>query len=345
MKKNKLLYFFTFSIGIAFLIACNPIKNKVNRAFYFWKSTFELSPQEKNLLQNHHINMLYVKYFDVMWNAKLNTVIPVAKIKFKQNIPTQIQIIPVVFISNNALVKTNTNQIQKLANDIAQLLKSYQTSVKQNSLEIQLDCDWTLSTKEKYFDLVYHLKQQFNSSTQWSATIRLHQIKYLNNTGVPPVNKGMLMYYNMGNIYSTHDNSIFNEADAAKYAPYIKYYPLPLDAVLPVFSWLKVFRNSKLHELLNQISMEELVATHHFKKINEHTLQAIQIGHYKGYSYLTNDLIFVEKCDPKLSLQAANHLHNYFQHQSFNLALFHLDQNNLLNYATKDIETLFTSFN
>jgi hypothetical protein len=345
MKKNKLLYFITFSIGIAFLIGCNTNKSRVSRAFYFWKSTFELSTNEKNILYNHQINTLYVKYFDVMWNAKLNAVVPVAKIKFKQNIPSQIQVIPVVFITNNALIKTKENQIPKLANDIAQILKSYQTVVHQNIAEIQLDCDWTLSTKEKYFHLIEHLKLQFNSSIQWSATIRLHQIKYADNTGLPPVNKGMLMYYNMGNIHSTKYNSIFNKEDAEKYAPYIKQYPLHLDAVLPVFSWLKVFRNTKLHELLNQISMEELVATQHFKKINEHTLQAIQIGHYKGYYYLTNDLIIVEKCDTKLSLQAANHLHNYFQQQSFNLALFHLDQNNLLNYATKDIETLFTSFN
>ena len=91
------------------------------------------------------------------------------------------------------------------------------------------------------------------------------------------------MYYNMGNIEHQHNNSIFNENDAEKYAPYIKQYPLPLDAVLPLFSWVKVFRNHKMHQLLNQISFQELISSNLFQHINEYI--------YKIKSINLNELV------------------------------------------------------
>jgi hypothetical protein len=332
---------------ISFIVfnACNAKSKKINRAFYFWKSTFELSIKEQKILQEHHINTLYVKYFDVLWNAQQNQAAPVAKIRFKQAIPTYLKIVPVVFITNNALLKTHADSIIKIANKIASLIQSYQPVIKNRISEIQIDCDWTLSTKEKYFSLLKALKRQFPNETQWSATIRLHQIKYATTTGIPPVNKGMLMYYNMGNINSTSSNSIFNEVDASKYAPYIKQYPLALDAVLPAFTWLKVFRKQKLHKLLNQITFFELLATQQFKKVNENTLQALQIGHYKSYYFLPNDIIISENGKPKLCQEAAMHLSNYFHPHTFTIALFHLHQNNLSNYDAQDFENIFNSFN
>ena len=66
--------------------------------------------------------------------------------------------------------------------------------------EIQLDCDWNSSTQKKYFNLIEEMKLYPTwENIVWSATIRLHQLKYPKQTGVPPVNKGVLMFYNMGN--------------------------------------------------------------------------------------------------------------------------------------------------
>jgi hypothetical protein len=346
MHKNWALTIVIIITSLILFNACiNTESKKINRAFYFWKSTFEISKTEQKILQEHHINTLYVKYFDVMWNAKQNKAVPVAKVRFKDAVPSKIKIVPVVFITNNALLKTQNDSIIKMANHIAALIQSYQPIIKNRISEIQIDCDWTLSTKEKYFKLLQALKSHFSSEVQLSATIRLHQIKYAATTGIPPVNKGMLMYYNMGNINSTTSNSIFNETDAAKYAPYIKQYPLALDAALPAFSWLKVFRKQKMHELLNQITFDELLATSQFKKVNENTLKALQTGHYKDYYFLTNDIVISENCEPKLSYAAAKQLHNYFNQPTFTLALFQLNQNNLSNYDAQDFENIFTSFN
>ncbi|MGG2305049.1 hypothetical protein ACE4Z6_26875, partial [Salmonella enterica] len=92
----------------------------------------------------------------------------------------------------------------------------------------QIDCDWTLGTKEKYFSLLKRIKERM--ALPLSCTIRLHQVKYQAKTGVPPVDRGMLMYYNMGHVEgATETNSIYDPANADKYVSYVKDYPLPLD--------------------------------------------------------------------------------------------------------------------
>ena len=345
MKRYAWFSFLMICTTLALLLACRSNKNKVTRAFYYWKSIFELHQKELQLIEKHNINTLYIKYFDVVWNEELNSAVPVAKISFKQAVPEQLQIIPVVYIANKALIKCHYDSIKNLANSISKLIKNYQPIVNKNIAEIQIDCDWTLSSKEKYFGLLKEIENQFGSKIILSATIRLHQIKYASTTGIPPVQKGMLMYYNMGNLQSKKSNSIFNEADAEKYAPYIKQYPLPLDAVLPVFSWVKVFRKQRMIKLLNQTSLDELEKHGRFKSIDNNTVQALNTNQYNDFYYLTNDIFVEENMHPTSSLKAAKHLHRYFNSTNFTLALFHLQQPNLNEFTSQDIEDIYTTFN
>ena len=82
-----------------------------------------------------------------------------------------------------------------------------------------------------------------------SATIRLHQVKYYKQAGIPPVDRGMLMFYNMGKLNAlTAENSIYNSNDAAGYIETVDDYPLKLDLALPAFSWAVHFRNSYSEE-------------------------------------------------------------------------------------------------
>jgi hypothetical protein len=345
MKNYRWLSMFIGYLTIALMIACYSNENKINRAFYYWKSTFELNQNEIQLLEKHNINTLYIKYFDVVWNQELNSAVPVAKVNFKHAVPQQIQIVPVVYITNKALIKSHHDSITFLANAITILINNYQKVNKHKIKEIQIDCDWTITTKDKYFALLNALKSTYEPGILISATIRLHQIKYASTTGIPPVHKGMLMYYNMGNLNSPQTNSIFNETDAEKYAPYIKQYPLPLDAVLPVFSWVKVFRNKQMIKLLNQTSLKKLKQTGQFKSIDMNTIQALNTSNYNDFYYLTNDIFVEENMNPKLSLKAAHHLHQYYNSTNFTLALFHLHQPHLNEFTTQNIENLFTTFN
>jgi hypothetical protein len=331
--------------SLLFLTACKPKHANTNRAFYYWKSSFELNNKELDIIKQNNISTLYIKYFDVVWNNNLNAAYPVAKINFKQAVPAFMVMVPVVYITNTVLQKTPANDIEKLANNIYNLIHEYPWAINNKTPEIQIDCDWTLGTKEKYFKLLNTLKNKIGHKVALSATIRLHQIKYASSTGIPPVQKGMLMYYNMGNLHSTKLNSIFNEHDAEKYAPYIKQYPLALDVVLPVFKWVKVFRNHKMQQLIQHVSIEELLGSGIFKAIDKNSFRAIATSHYKGINFVNNDILVIENISAKESIQAAQHLRNYYNSASCTVALFHLKQSNLHEYTRKDFETLYTTFN
>lgn len=344
MKNKPYLYLFFTLICYLFLSTCKPKNSKINRAFYYWKSVFKLQTHELKILEENKVSTLYIKYFDVVWNEKLKQPIPVAKIKFEHVVPAHLQIVPVVYITNKVMLNLSDNEIEKLAKKITSLVKSYNSNTSQIIHEIQIDCDWTVDSKEKYFELLTQLKNRFQPSVHISATIRLHQIKYATTTGIPPLNKGMLMYYNMGNIQSMNSNSIFNEADAEKYAPYIKQYPLQLDIVLPVFTWVKVFRQHKLIKLLNQTTLQQLSNVGHFKNWNKNTLQALNVGQIQNFYFLTNDLFVEEKMDPIGAKNAAQHLQQFFNPTNFTLSLFHLHQENLNEYTYQNIENLYTTF-
>ena len=84
MNKKYIFNFFLILVCSFFLKGCKPENAKVNRAFYYWKSNFELNENELTILKKNNISTLYIKYFDVVWNAQLNSAVPVAKILFKQ---------------------------------------------------------------------------------------------------------------------------------------------------------------------------------------------------------------------------------------------------------------------
>ena len=126
--------------------------------------------------------------------------------------------------------------------------------------EIQLDCDWTKTTREKYFNLIEQMKQLTEiNKIEITTTIRLHQVKFFNKTGVPPIKRGMLMFYNMSDVSDNRTrNSIYDEGLAKKYLINFDKYPLDLDVVLPAFSWSCWFRNGKLKNLINNIKAKDL---------------------------------------------------------------------------------------
>ncbi|HUC79753.1 MAG TPA: hypothetical protein VMR70_02510, partial [Flavisolibacter sp.] len=70
----------------------------VQRSFYYWKTVFTLSPKEKETLQQHGVQNLYVKFFDVTWNSTSQSAGPVAKSIFQQK-PSGFVVTPVVFIT------------------------------------------------------------------------------------------------------------------------------------------------------------------------------------------------------------------------------------------------------
>jgi len=241
---------------LAFLLAlitgCSRMeKNNPEHSFYYWKTTFKSDSGTAAFINKENIQHFYIHFFDVDWDDNLYMPAPVAEIQDFKNAAPFIQslITPVIFITNRCLERMDNawcdSLAVKISNKIAFIsnrLNEINAQAKKSIDEIQIDCDWTASTKEKYFHFL-QLFKQYNSDKIISATIRLYPYKYFEKTGVPPVDRGLLMCYNLTNIKEANNsNSIFNINDLKQYLRGSKKYPLPLDVALPVFEWYAWFR-------------------------------------------------------------------------------------------------------
>ena len=218
-----------------------------------------MSPEIKNTLVVNDVDTLYLRFFDVEWETPSNSPKPVAPIIFSDEIPQQIKIIPVVYLKNEVFKNLSEVLSENLAENVWMKISIIAKTQHINISQIQMDCDWSPSTRQKYFKFLQALNNKLkNTHIKVSATIRLHQVKYREITGVPPVNRGMLMFYNFGRLQARGElNSIFNEQEASRYTSYISEYPLPLDVVLPIFSWAIHSHHEKITGLLENEAIVE----------------------------------------------------------------------------------------
>ena len=77
--------------------SCNSTKPTLS--FYYWKTVFQLSQQEHDLLNELHVERLYIRYFDVVDQG--GSIEPVGIIQFKEK-PT-CEVVPVIYITNESL--------------------------------------------------------------------------------------------------------------------------------------------------------------------------------------------------------------------------------------------------
>ena len=162
--------------------------------------------------------------------------------------------------------------------------------------EIQLDCDWTQKTKLGYFAFISALKKKTKLTI--SSTIRLHQIRFAQKTGVPDVDYGVLMYYNMGSISSDALNSIYDQKTASQYLSNIAYYPKKLKVALPVFYWYVHIRNKQVLQLYAAFEEEDFSDQAQFRILNNNIF-VLQPGYIKGVYFEKNDILKLECIEPR----------------------------------------------
>ena len=264
---NKI--YITILLLILILTSCNNNKTKeaeVERSMYVWTSLTRFAYKDNKFLTDNNIKNIYIRFFDVEWNT-IHGEIPIAELKFKGYIDS-VNIIPVVYIKNEVLKNIDTKDIDEFAKKLH--FKIYQINDEyfwdKILQEVQFDCDWTETTQNKYFKLLTALKSEFEG-IDISVTIRLHQIKYQAQTGVPPADKGVLMYYNMGDFQNENEkNSILNNQIGESYISENQDYPLELSLALPVFSWCVWYKWSydgenydyQFHKLLTSINSQNI---------------------------------------------------------------------------------------
>lgn len=341
----KLPFFFVlFIVGLSFH-SCDSEDRKVVRAFYYWKTNLEISENEYDYIEDLSIEKLYVKYFDVDWddNSKIPT--PLAQLEVADSLHFIQEVIPTVFITNRTLVNIKTGQLEDLSNRmISKIFELHEPLENQFKVaEIQLDCDWTKKTKAKYFELIEQMQKDSRlSNVEITATIRLHQVKYFEQTGIPPISRGMLMYYNMGELTSIETtNSILDNDIGFLYLDTYSKYPLKLDIALPLFSWGVLFRNNRFSKLINNLSEMELNDTFTFKQVEQNRFMVDQSTYLNGHYLYEGDEIRLEKSELQDITYAAKALSSINNEDPLNVSMYHLDPNTLKNYTHGNLQNVF----
>lgn len=225
---------------VCLLVSCGGNTPHGNiRAAYYWSTTLNIDSQKAVFIKEHDITRLYIRYFDVV-SGNAGEPVPNATLKFRSLPDSCIEIIPTVFITNECM-KAKTNGLAEKI--MGRILQMNGTNGVRNVKGVQIDCDWTMTTRKNFFAFMDEMKRlTHEKGMELSATIRLHQLSQT----PPPCDRGVLMMYNTGDVTDFNCRKpILDMADAGPFMRYLDGYELPLSSAYPLFRWEVIFRNGK----------------------------------------------------------------------------------------------------
>jgi len=284
----------------------HPLPLVTEQTYYYWKTSLDLTQEDSRFFQNRKIQRLYVRFFDLDWDPKTGKPYARAVLQFKTSGNLPPQVVPVIYVTTEMLA-----HLKKYGSTADFILGKIQilarTLGRPDYPEIQMDGDWTPSTRESYFSLLKALKERMGKSRaqpvpDLSATIRLHQVKYRSQTGVPPVDRGILMVYHTSAPQELNTkNSILDDEDARDYLRDIKDYPLPLDVALPLFCWGSHFNQLGHFLKVLRIKPDDPAIGRYFVHLGGTLYRAEEDVYLGGFRYMKGDYLKVETSSPRVA--------------------------------------------
>ncbi|MFA6149996.1 MAG: hypothetical protein WC716_01665 [Chitinophagaceae bacterium] len=342
-------FVFALLASLVVLFSCSSKKTKPAVSFYYWRTELSLKKNEKAALKENQVSAIYLRCFDIVYDEKLKRAVPHAILRFRDT-ELVAQIVPVVFIKNQVFLELDSNGIDTLAEHTFLLLEQINQSQSISAKELQIDCDWTQKTSENYFHFLRLLKQKLGAkprsfpAAKLSATIRLHQIKYAGLQGVPPVDKGVLMFYNMGKINGSPVSSVYDRNLSRSYLAALNKYPLPLDFALPVFAWGIHLRRGQVIELLNKMDSRDFANKNEFEANGKSRFIAKQSVFKNGFYFKAGDEIKVEEIEAQDFESMAEDLTEHYKRPIEQLIFYDLDSINISRYEKDIFKKVATDF-
>ena len=209
------------------------------RSVYYWSTVLDIDSTKQAFIDRYGISRMYVRYFDVVAGED-GSPVPNATLRFRTGAPQGVEVVPAVYIVNECMA-ADTAGLAGLI--LKRILQMNATNDIGGVKEIQIDCDWTRRTRQRYFGFLRTLRAMAaERGVKVSATIRLHQL----SEGAPPVDRGVLMMYNTGDFTDIScQKPILDTRDAAPYLRHLADYELPLSAAYPIYSWRILFRGGR----------------------------------------------------------------------------------------------------
>ncbi|MBZ4034465.1 hypothetical protein K6T82_06790 [Flavobacterium sp. 17A] len=299
--------------------------------------------EENNILNDLKIRKLYIKFFEIDHNEVYGD-FPISKTSLRIYQQDSLDIVPTVYIKNEVFKNTSRERLDTLANNVAFLIDKYAKDrfARVNPIkEYQMDCDWTLTTKDNYFYFLKKLK--LISVKTISCTLRLYPYKYPEKMGIPPVDKATLMCYNLINPLENHSkNSILDIEELKLYLNKKRKYPLHLDIALPTYSWMQVYKNDHFYKVIYDGQEKIAKSLKEIKplwyEVTKDTVVDnfyLRIGDKIKYENLTaakiNEAIEVIKKNVDFDANTT-------------VTLFHLDDEQLSNYSNEELSGFYRNF-
>ncbi len=290
------------------------------------------------------VRKIYLRLFDVDFDENLKHSIPIAPVRI-QGTDTGFEYVPVIFITQKALIALNDTSVLTLAQNICGSAGQLCSQAGIVPHELQIDCDWTAGTKNKYFTLLKVLREQpFMKNKTLSCTIRMNQVKYQKYNGIPPADRGLLMVYGMGNLKTPGArNSILDPADAEDYLKYLRHYPIPADIAFPLFEWCVLFRDQQFRGILHDVTTSEVKESCLFRQKENNLYACLQDTTWHGYKLRANDIVRLEAPSYNDILATAKYSSQQINNTDVNVILFACDSITLKKYSSNEIETIYNS--
>ena len=353
-------------ILIILLLAVSCTQKEIkNAAFYYWKTEYHFDKQDQQLADELGVSKFYIRYFDVDWSATRKEAIPVAPISIPWDDKIPEHFVPCVFITNTVMLKSSQNQLDSLAIRMKKKIEaltleifqireyayedqpdSIKSKLKNEWPEIQIDCDWTPTSKANYFYFLKKFKEVFPDK-KISATLRLWQFKYQDKAGIPPVDKVMLMCYSIGNPKEYNiENSLATYKDIAAYIKDQKYI-LPVDIALPVFNWGVLFRNKKFKGIIGDVDAGSIASdTERYTHIDANRY-SFKYDTVAGNTYIRyGDELRLESLDPDDMDDLIKLIRkSEFYNDKSTIVFFSWDTSYIQHYGKETIKNYYRRFN
>lgn len=314
-------------------------KTSITPAFYVWKSKLSAKDADTSYLNSLQAEKLYLRMFDV--DDKGNGAVPMAEYS-PDTVHIPGTIVPVIFITNRTFLKCAPGEVGALAEKcIKKIDEMYMLHFNKLPQEYQFDCDWTEKSRETYFKFLESVSK-LKPEAVTSCTIRLHQIKYKSRTGVPPVDKGVLMYYASSEPTDFDSpNTILDNQKASLYIDHIGSYPLHLDIALPLYSWGIVRNTFAKIKLINGVCEADISLHPEYYEKKQNGVYEILRSHYlRGMWINKGYMLKIEEVSPEALQEAAGTLQKKLKAEDREIIFYHLDKDILERYSTEDLQNI-----
>ena len=337
MKAMKRVSVFLLTLAMFLVFTACGSKRSHDVDFYYWKSKCGIGETEREYFRQLGSKRLFVRLFDV--DVEGNRPVPVGQIQSfgKEQLPNDSTVvIPVVFITNQTFWQfVDDGDLEQLAINVSRSIEHIMALAEVDYNEIQIDCDWTERTKRPYFSFLEKLAAQ--SQRNISCTLRLHQIRDKEKTGVPPVGRGSLMCYATSNpMEGDTRNSILDMELLKAYTGNINEYPLDFDVILPIYSWGIVTNHLGKVKLVNGLTEADLKPPM-FEKTDDNLYLVKEDGFLQGLYVNSGFTIKIETITPELLAEAKQYLDHKID-RDFTLVYFHLSQGFLKRYTIENLK-------